>query len=340
MKKFSYLLIAVIITVGLLSGCAKKENTAKPNTNTSASSKITIGFIVKQAEEMWFQNEWKYAQECADKNGFKLIKIAGPDGEKVLSAIDNLAAQGAQGFVICTPDTKLGPAIMAKAKADNLKVYAVDDQFVNGDGKPMEDVPYMGISADSIGEMVGQALWDEMKKRGWKVEETAACAVTFEELDTSRRRTNGSIKTLTAAGFPANKIYKAPEKTPAIPAAIDAVNVLLTQHQDVKKWLVFSVNDEGVMGGVRAMEGMGFNKDNVIAIGIGGSTCLPEFEKKNPTGFYATCLISPKRHGYETTEMMYKWIKDGIEPPKKILTKGIMITRDNYKEVMKKEGLL
>jgi hypothetical protein len=57
MKKLSNLLVAVIISVVVFSGCAKKENTANPNTKSSASSNITIGFIVKQAEEMWFQNE-------------------------------------------------------------------------------------------------------------------------------------------------------------------------------------------------------------------------------------------------------------------------------------------
>jgi L-arabinose transport system substrate-binding protein len=54
-----------------------------------------------------------------------------PDGEKTLSAIDSLAANGAKGFVICPPDVSLGPAIMAKAKLNGLKVIAVDDRFVD-----------------------------------------------------------------------------------------------------------------------------------------------------------------------------------------------------------------
>src|SRR5512136_1185117 len=132
-----------------------------------AADKIKIGFLVKQPDEPWFQDEWKYAQEAADKLGFELIKIGATDGEKVLNGIDNLAAQKAQGFVICTPDVKLGPAIVAKAKAAGLKVMSVDDRFIGADGKPMEDVPHMGISAFNIGKGVGQALVDEAKKRGW-----------------------------------------------------------------------------------------------------------------------------------------------------------------------------
>lgn len=71
---------------------------------TSAfAADVKIGFIVKQPEEPWFQDEWKFADEAAKEKGFTLVKIGAQDGEKVQSAIDNLGAQGAQGFIICTP---------------------------------------------------------------------------------------------------------------------------------------------------------------------------------------------------------------------------------------------
>ncbi len=304
----------------------------------ASPSKVKIGFLVKMPDEKWFQEEWHFAQEAADKYGFDLIKIGTPDGEKTLSAIDNLAAQGAQGFVICTPDVRLGPAIMAKAKSYGMKVFSVDDQFAGADGKFM-DVPYMGISARKIGEDVGKALYAEMKKRGWKASETAAMAVTFDELNTVKERTDGATASLSAAGFPANKIYRAAEKTTDVPGAFDAASALLTQHPEVKRWLVFSVNDEGVLGAVRALENRGFNATNTIGIGIGAGSGVIEFKKKNVTGFFATALISPYRHGYETAEYLYKWIHDGIEPPKDTRTAGSIVTRENYVEVMKKLGL-
>ena len=63
------------------------------------------------------------------------MKIGTPDGEKVLAAIDNLGSQGAQGFVICAPDVRLGPAIAARAKRYNMKFVTVDDQLVDSTGK-------------------------------------------------------------------------------------------------------------------------------------------------------------------------------------------------------------
>lgn len=329
-----HFIVLALIAILLIPGCGQKQSANTPG------SDIKIGFLVKMPEEVWFRNEWKFARQCADKYGFELKTIGTPDGEKVLSAIDNLAAQGAQGFVICTPNVKLGPSIVARAKANNLKVFSVDDEFIGADGKPMKDVPYMGISAREIGRMVGRALYDEFKKRGWDIKETAACGITYDELDTARERTEGAIEALIAAGFPRNKIYKSAEKTTDIPGANDAGNIILTQHPEVKKWLVFSMNDEGVLGAVRAMEQVNIPASNVIGVGIGGSSCLVEFRKPKPTGFYATVLISPKRHGYETTEHLYKWIKYGTKPPMRTLTSGILITRQTYSKIMKEQGLL
>jgi L-arabinose transport system substrate-binding protein len=300
---------------------------------------IKIGFLVKRVDEPWFQQELKFAQVCADKNGFKLIKIETPDGEKVLSAIDNLGVQNVQGFVICAPDVKLGPAIVNKAKSNALKLISVDDQFVGANGEALTDVPHVGISATKIGEMVGNILFEEMTKRKWD-SETGLCVITWEELKTSRDRTDGAISAITKKGFPSSKVFKAPMKVGDIPGAFDAANILLTQHPDIKKWIICGGNDNSVLGAVRATENRGFNAENVIGIGINGTDCISEFQKEKPTGFYASILLSAKQHGYETTESMSNWIKKGIEPPKITLTNGILINRDNYKSILKEQGIL
>jgi L-arabinose transport system substrate-binding protein len=332
------LALAAIISVGsMLGGCQKQSQDG----NTPAGrQKIKIGFLVKQPEEPWFQHEWKFADQCAAKYGFEVIKIGTPDGEKVLTAIDNLAAQGAQGFIICTPDVRLGPAIVARAKANNLKLFSVDDRFVGSDGKFM-DVHYMGISARKIGNMVGQSLAAEMKKRGWNAADTAAMGIGLLELDTARDRLDGATESLVAAGFSKERIFIGTLRGLAdVTTAFDAANILLTQHGDVKNWLVFGMNDESVLGGIRALEGRGSGADRTIGVGIGGTTGMVDWKKEKPTGFFAAVLISPRRHGYETAEYMYKWIKDGQEPPKTMFTDGILITRDTYQQVMKEQGLL
>jgi L-arabinose transport system substrate-binding protein len=324
--------LAFFLFVG--AGCDKQAGPSAPSTGA-----VKLGFIVKQPEEPWFQLEWKFADEAAAKDGCELIKIGATDGEKVLAAIDNLAAGGARGFVICTPDTHLGPAIISRANSHKLKVIAVDDQFIGPAGKAMTNVHYLGISARKIGELVGQTLYSEMKKRNWPLDDTAVCVVSFDELDTARERTDGAVDALKSAGFPEAKIFKASQRTSDIPGAFDAVNVLLTRHPEIKHWLVCGMNDSAVLGAVRATEGRGFNADSVIGIGINGTDCIAEFEKPTPTGFFASVLLAPKRHGYETTDMLYHWVKDGTEPPLDSRTTGILIARDNYQTVLKEQGI-
>ncbi len=324
-------LAALLALFAAAGGCERKA--PQPAT-------VRIGFLVKQPEEPWFQSEWKFAQQAADQDGFKLIKIGAVDGEKVLAAIDNLAAQEAQGFVICTPDVRLGPAIVARAQAHNMKLLSVDDQFVGPDGKFMSDVHHLGISARAIGQDVGKALYAELQKRGWPAEEVGLCAVTFEELDTAKDRTDGAIEAITAAGFPKDKVFRAPQKTSDVPGAFDAANIVLTQHPEVKRWLICGMNDNAVLGAVRAMEGRGLRADAVVGIGINGTDCINEFRKPEPTGFFASVLLTPRRHGFETAEMMYKWIQSGSEPPMLTYTTGILITRDTFEKVLKEQGLL
>jgi len=339
MRKPIHCLFLLVLSAGLvLSGCKKKKQTSDDQTPPK-EKRIKIGFVVKQPEEPWFQLEWKFAQEAAKDLGFELLKIAGTDGEKVLSAIDNLAAGGAQGMIICTPDVKLGPAIVNKTKMNGLKLLAVDDQFVGPDGKFMTEVPYLGISARKIGQKVGKELYAQMETRGWSLEKTACCVGTFDELDTARERTEGAIEALIEAGFPKDKIFRAPHKTSDIPGAFDATHVLLTQHANVERWLVCGMNDSAVLGAIRAMEGIGLDADHVIGIGINGTDCIGEFQKEDPTGFYGSILLCAKEHGYSTAKMMYEWIVNNVEPPKDTRTVGQLITRDNFEKVLTEQGI-
>jgi L-arabinose transport system substrate-binding protein len=219
-----------------------------------------------------------------------------------------------------------------------MKVFTVDDQLVGPDGRFM-DVPYMGISSRQIGKSVAEALYAEYHARGWSAGETAALAVTFDELNTVKERTDSASETLASLGFPAGRIFRVPEKTSDLPGAFDAANIALSQHSEVRRWLVFSINDEGVLGAIRAMENRGFNAASVIGIGIGSSLGIIEFQKKDVTPFYAFCLINPYMHGFETAQMLYEWISRGIEPPHDIRTPGTVVTRDNYVQVLRGLGL-
>ncbi|WP_407309171.1 substrate-binding domain-containing protein [Pseudomonas sp. nanlin1] len=306
----------------------------------SAADPVKIGFLVKQPEEPWFQTEWAFAEKAGKDKGFTVVKIAVPDGEKTLSAIDSLAANGVKGFVICPPDVSLGPAIVAKAKLNDMKVMAVDDRFVDAKGKPMEDVPYLGMAAFEVGQKQGAAMAGEAKKRGWDWKETYAVINTYNELDTGKKRTDGSVDALKAAGFPTEHILYAAQKTLDVPGSMDATNSALVKlPSGAKNLIIGGMNDNTVLGGVRATESAGFKAANVIGIGINGTDAIGEL-KKADSGFFGSMLPSPHLEGYQTATMVFEWVTQGKEPPKyTAMDEVTLITRENFKQELEKIGL-
>lgn len=301
---------------------------------SQAVEPVKLGFLVKQAEEPWFQDEWRFAEQAAKDKGFVLVKIGIPNGEKMMAAIDNLAAQQVAGFVICAPDVKLGKAVERAAKRHNLKVISVDDRLLDGAGKPLASVPHMGISGYEIGKQVGQALAAEVKARGWKMEEVGMLRVAYDQLPTGRERTMGAVDALKAAGLPAANVIDAAQAKTDTESAFNAANIAFTKQQGFKKWIAVGLNDEAVLGAVRAAEGRGMRRDAMIGLGIGGSkTALNEFAKPQPTGFFGTIMLSPKRHGYETAVNLYEWVKHGKVPAPLTLTSGTLMTRTNFAQV-------
>lgn len=336
MSRISSLIATVMLFVMML-GCQQEEKSsvaAKP----SGTDPVKIAFIVKQPEEPWFQLEQRFAREAAKADGFELLELAGQDGEKVLSLIDNLGVKAVKGLVICTPDVRLGPAIMQRATQHGIKVIAVDDRFIGNDGKPMADVHYLGIAADEIGKDVGKALYTEMQSRKWTPIDTAVCLVTFDELDTAHERTEGARSALIAAGFPREKIHAAPQKTSDIKGALEAVDILLVQQPAVKHWLVAGMNDNAVLGAVRSMETRGLAAADVVGIGINGTDCIGELSKPQVSGFHGSMLLQAKKHGYDTAHAMHEWVAKGVEPALDTRTRGILITRENYKAILKEQG--
>lgn len=53
---------------------------------------MKLGFLARQPEKPWFQTEWCFADKAGKDLGVDVMKIAVPDGEKTLNAIDSLAA--------------------------------------------------------------------------------------------------------------------------------------------------------------------------------------------------------------------------------------------------------
>ena len=105
----------------------------------------------------------------------------------------------------------------------------------------------------------------------------------------------GAADALKAAGFPKANIIDAPQAKTDTENAFNAANIALTKNAEFKHWVAFGLNDEAVLGAVRAAEGRGFKADNMIGVGIGGAdSAFNEFKKPTPTGFFGTVHHQPE----------------------------------------------
>lgn len=296
-----------------------------------------IGFVVKMPQEQWFQDEWRFARAAARDLGFSLIAIGAEDGDRVLSALWTLYARYAAGVVICTPDPRLGPAIAGFGKSSGMKVMSVDDRLIGPDGAPIESIPHVGISATGIGRVAGDAAAREAVRRGWTGARTGILRIAYDSLDTGRERTGGAVAALRELGF--ERVFDAPQRTTDTEGAFTAAAPVLTARADIDHWIVLGLNDETVVGGVRAAEGLRIAPAAVIGIGIGGSeAAVAELSKPSPTGFFATVLLSPRRHGYDTAAAMFEWIRHESAPAPLTLTSGTLMTRANMRATLAREA--
>ena len=217
-----------------------------------AAEHVKIGFLVKMPEQAWFINEIAAAKGAGREQDFDVIAMGTPDGERLMTAIDNLAAQGAQGFVVCAPDVRLGPAVVARSRVARLKVLTVDDQFRGPDGKPLTDAPHLGMSGYKIGLQVGQAIVAEMRRRHWNATDVGAIELTNNELPTAVERVSGARDALLQGGFERANIFEAPQRATDTEAASNAASPVFSRQPNLKKWVIFGLNEETVLGGVRA----------------------------------------------------------------------------------------
>jgi L-arabinose transport system substrate-binding protein len=158
--------------------------------------------------------------------------------------------------------------------------------------------------------------------------------ISFDGLQTARERTSGAEEALLRAGFRRENIFDAPQRTTDTEGGFNAALPVLNKNGRFHHWVVFALNDESVLGAVRASESARIPPGDVVAVGIGGAaTAAVEFSKKSATGFFATVVLSAKRHGYETSNLMYRWITAGTPPPALTLTTGGVATRDSYARV-------
>jgi len=325
MKKIISLISLVLLSLGLVS-CGEKGDKEK---------ELVIAGIYKAGDQTWFIDEGKAAEKVAKEMGAtKFIYIdAKMNPDTYLTALENVIAQKVDGVLVCVPDQNLSAVTVSKLEEANIPVVAVDDPLIDESGEKI--APWVGISSYKIGYSVGEWAANYMIENKFDSDDTTGVLIlTMDTVSSVVPRTDGEYDAIIKGvpNFPKERIFKS-DYNGETDKGYNAAAAVFTANPNIKKWVVMGGNEEGTIGAVRALEQNNLDKDALV-IGMGGYLAIGEFEKE-----YSAMKVAPyfsaDEIGGHSAKVLIENIKTGKEIPMENAVEATMITKENYKEIVK-----
>ena len=114
---------------------------------------------------------------------------------------------------------------------------------------------------------------------------------------------------------------------------LKAMQGLLTANPDIKHWLVYSCNEEGVVGAVRALEAVSKDADS-CGVGLGdGALAKIEMLEKKSKAYCGSLYVDSRKHGAVAVKELYDFVTNGTPIPQESLQDGTKVTPDNAAQV-------
>lgn len=342
MKKLLVILMALVMTTLAFAGCSPAEDeavdvvekveTAEPE--EVADDEIVIAGIYKMGDAVWFIEEGAAAEQTVKEMGakdFNYIDVQ-TDPDLFLQALDNVIVQGVDGVLTCIPDQQLSQVAVEKLAEAGIPVIACDDALQDEDGNKL--APWVGISGYKIGESCGKWMVEYMQENNLVDEEEVGILIlTAETVSSCVPRTEGELAVIKEMipEFPEERIFKGDHLTDT-ETGYNAASTIITGNPQIKKWMILGVSDDGAVGAVRALEQAGLDKES-CAIGLGGYLAAGEFEKEY-SAFKAAAYFSAYDVGSTAAASLMNNILNGTEIPQEYAVDAVIVTKDNYKELM------
>lgn len=340
MRKFGALVLAACLMMGAFVGCSTgdaKTTTAGGEDVTADSSlqdkELNIYGIYKAGDQTWFIDEGAAAEAKAKELNAKFTFVdAKMNPEECLKAIDNAISNKADGILICIPDQTMSQAVVDKCKEANIPVVAVDDALeINGE----KIAPWVGIDGYVIGEANGDWMANYAKDNN--LVDDKECGVMILTMDTVSScvpRTEGEFDKFTEIlpNFDSARIFKG-DTDGTTDKGNTAATAIITAHPEIKKWLVMTANEESAIGAVRSLETAGLDGKSCV-IGLGAYLAKDEWNSQKGVCMNAAAYFSADAIGGASAEMLINHIRNGSEMPKETAVPAIIVTPENYKEVM------
>ena len=327
-KKMVSVLLSAATVGSLMAGCM---------TASAEGDKLVVYGIYKAGDQTWFIDEGAAAQAAVEEAGGEFIYVdAKMNPEEYLKAIDNAIANNASGIVTCIPDQTMSQAVVDKAEEAGIPIVAADDALQDADGEKL--VPWVGINAYVIGEANGEwianyAIENELTDK----EDVGLLLMTMDTVSSCVPRAEGELAKFTELipDFNEANIFKA-DYDGTTDKGNTAAAAVITANPQITTWLVTGANEEGCIGAARALESAGLDA-NACVVGLGGYMAKDEWNNKGADGtcVKASAYFSAEQVGAGSVDVLLSII-NGEEPVMETAVDAVVVTPENYKEVMGK----
>lgn len=327
-KKMVSVLLSAATVGSLMAGCM---------TASAEGDKLVVYGIYKAGDQTWFIDEGAAAQAAVEEAGGEFIYVdAKMNPEEYLKAIDNAIANNASGIVTCIPDQTMSQAVVDKAEEAGIPIVAADDALQDADGRKL--APWVGINAYVIGEANGEwianyAIENELTDK----EDVGLLLMTMDTVSSCVPRAEGELAKFTELipDFNEANIFKA-DYDGTTDKGNTAAAAVITANPQITTWLVTGANEEGCIGAARALESAGLDADACV-VGLGGYMAKDEWNNKGADGtcVKASAYFSAEQVGAGSVDVLLSII-NGEEPAMETAVDAVVVTPENYKEVMGK----
>lgn len=311
MKKILAILLAMVMTFGLLTGCNKSQ----PDKPNGDNSDIVIGVVVNNLEHVFFNRIKAGMEEKAAELGvtLKLIDGAG-DSAVQMAAVQDFIAAGVDAIAVAWCNTDGSGSIVELANHANIPFFCFD---VSADGGEV-------VSTIHTNNYEGGRMAAEYCLKNILTDGTGNCIIIpYEEVESCRNRAQGFIDYM-AKNAPEMKVDQIASFSGNREIAYNAFQDALTARGAENIDFVFGVGDDAVLGAITACEEANVE---IPMIGLDGN---PEAERNVAAGGMFKADVAQAAHdiGTITIETIMSHL-NGQSVDTDILVAPKMITPEN-----------
>ncbi len=323
-------IITVMATLLVVSGGVESGTLSA---HPADAKTLKFGLITKMGTDPWFVSEGRGAAREARSLGVTLIRQdVALDSNQALNAFGTVLGEGVDGILTVPPSGAIGPSLVTQANAAHVPLMSIDDFIYDSHH---QQVPWVGAPWAQIGQIVGREDARLYKSMGWdKSASVGVAAVVLPTLSVCNLRTDNAEAAFLKAvpGFNKSNVFPITYDG-SLNGALNVMPAAITAHASITKWLIWSCNDDGVIGAWRAMRNKGISASNVIGVAAGGLLFCGEWGSGKPSGLREMVFSNPADEGAKAVDLLYNHVVHHAALPLQTALPPTILTPQTYQKV-------